>query len=82
VQSRSFKTVSVTPLGGGIGTSLFAGIWPLVSSLYGKTDGPKPLGCASPASVERARVPASRRISGRDQNVGSRGTECLHEVLR
>jgi len=59
---------------GGVGTCVFAGIWPCVSYLHGRKDVPKLLGSAPLTLVEQALVMMSRRISGCTQNVGSKVT--------
>jgi len=74
VWSRSTKTGSVTLLMGGVGTCFYAGIWPCVSCLQGRKDGPKLLGSAPSTLVEQALVMMSRHISGCTQNVGREGT--------
>jgi len=74
VWSRSIKTGSVTLLMGGVGTCFFAGIWPCVSYLHGRKDGPKLLGSAPSTYVEQALLMMSHHISGSTQNVGREGT--------
>jgi hypothetical protein len=73
-----FRDWFCNSLGVGVGTRLFVGMWPWLSSLHGTKDSPKLLGSASPAVVERARVPVPRRIL----RVGREGTACVHQVLR
>jgi hypothetical protein len=65
---------SVTLLVGGVGTCLFAGMWPCVPYLHGRKDGPKLLSSAPSTLVEQVPVVISRHISGCTQNVGKEET--------
>lgn len=65
---------------GGVGTCFFAGIWPCISYLHDRKDGPKLLGNAPSTLVEQALVMMSRHISGCTENVEEK-EQCFASVF-